>query len=230
MKTDSIDRWFACLRFHNFDDDVTQAYSLRSIVLTCPVHNDVYHCTQFPDIRGFSLAYVPFANKLERFGCLHEPQICREHSQCPSGRLRHVEIQWKYNTSPRLYQRLAIIGLKMAAYTCGRSRYIFRRICCNHLISNAFRSSYSLPPSSRLLCLRRNLCDEARNNVSKPLGSIEQSAKFHLVFTCKVCATRSQKLISKQAYSQGVVIVKCPGCNNNHLIADNLGWFYDDKR
>lgn len=132
--------------------------------------------------------------------------------------------------SPRLYQRLAIIGLKMAAYTCGRSRYIFRRICWNHLISNAFRSSYSLPTSSRLLCLRRNLCDETRNNASKPLGSIEQSSKFHLVFTCKVCATRSQKLISKQAYSQGVVIVKCPGCSNNHLIADNLGWFYDDKR
>ncbi|KAL9989307.1 hypothetical protein ACROYT_G003842 [Oculina patagonica] len=118
----------------------------------------------------------------------------------------------------------------MAAYACFRSRQVYRQISWNHLIKNVFRCPHSLYPSVQLLCLRRSLCDEAWNNISKPLGSIEQSSKFHLVFTCKVCGTRSQKLISKQAYSQGVVIVKCPGCNNNHLIADNLGWFYNDKR
>ncbi|KYN05387.1 PREDICTED: DNL-type zinc finger protein-like [Cyphomyrmex costatus] len=55
------------------------------------------------------------------------------------------------------------------------------------------------------------------------LGKLE--GKLRLMFTCKKCQTRTSKLISKLAYNKGVVIVRCEGCKNNHLIADNLGWF-----
>ncbi|OXU22667.1 hypothetical protein TSAR_016243 [Trichomalopsis sarcophagae] len=55
------------------------------------------------------------------------------------------------------------------------------------------------------------------------LGTIE--GKLQLAFTCKKCNTRNSKIISKHAYQKGVVIIRCDGCKNNHLIADNLGWF-----
>ena len=81
------------------------------------------------------------------------------------------------------------------------------------------------------LGLNRNLIRWCSKNSSRPtqLGKID-IVKMQIVFTCNVCQERSSRIISKQAYAKGVVIIRCNGCNNNHLIADNLGWFFDGPK
>lgn len=60
-------------------------------------------------------------------------------------------------------------------------------------------------------------------------ATYDSQGQFMIMFTCKKCDTKQSKLFTKKAYHQGVVLVRCDGCSSFHLIADNLGWFGDEK-
>lgn len=67
------------------------------------------------------------------------------------------------------------------------------------------------------------------NPAQKPsdVSNLKISSRHDLamIFTCKVCETRSIKTLCRESYEKGVVVARCGGCNNLHLIADRLGWF-----
>ena len=58
----------------------------------------------------------------------------------------------------------------------------------------------------------------------------QNDGQLMLMYTCAVegCGTKQARTFSKSSYQKGVVLVRCEGCNNLHLIADNLGWFSPD--
>lgn len=92
------------------------------------------------------------------------------------------------------------------------------------------RSPIALEPRVSVVATapRRYVHEGGSADVPQKLGELE--GKMKLMFTCKKCKTRNSKLISKLAYNKGVVIVRCDGCKNNHLIADNLGWFSENNK
>lgn len=57
---------------------------------------------------------------------------------------------------------------------------------------------------------------------------ISPQPELAMMFTCKVCETRSVKPICRKSYEKGTALVLCDGCNNYHLISDHLGIF-DEK-
>jgi hypothetical protein len=97
----------------------------------------------------------------------------------------------------------------------------------NHLIPSAMASRMK----NRYFSTTNS--DDQQHNTGVPTafadvpGVKTPGDKLILMFTCRVCETRSAKKISKHSYEKGVVVCRCAGCNNLHLICDHIGIFED---
>ena len=67
--------------------------------------------------------------------------------------------------------------------------------------------------------------EEGKESLSIDIGKME--GNYAIVYTWTVWETRQARSFSKKSYHEGVVLIRCEGCDNLHLIADNLGWFRD---
>ena len=68
------------------------------------------------------------------------------------------------------------------------------------------------------------------NDDGKTLPGVRaEEDAYALLFTCRVCETRTARRVSKAAYHTGTVLIRCPGCRNLHLIADHKGFFHDGE-
>ena len=56
-----------------------------------------------------------------------------------------------------------------------------------------------------------------------PQNEKKSIEKFMMMYTCKICNQRNAQMVSKVAYTKGMVISTCKGCKSKHFISDNEG-------
>ncbi|KAF3570631.1 hypothetical protein F2Q69_00061849 [Brassica cretica] len=124
-------------------------------------------------------------------------------------------------SKPLLSRDYAYVGLLQRHFCVSREASEAAAVtngCCNS--SNSVSELSKAPFTSPATTASEDLIVKYKSQLK-----INPRHDFMMVFTCKVCETRSMKMASRESYEKGVVVVRCEGCDNLHLIADRLGWF-----
>lgn len=121
----------------------------------------------------------------------------------------------------------------------------------SRVFERQMQSSRHLHTSKRCMCTSSSPKDVSESHEASKVAATDDSMSpstegvFHtignaaetdshkrmltLIFTCNICEKRSARQFSHHAYTKGVVIIQCPGCEKYHLISDHLGWFQEGK-
>lgn len=89
-------------------------------------------------------------------------------------------------------------------------------------------SSSNSTPSKPLTDQDSSAARDAENEEQNRKRREEEPA-YRIVFTCKPCGERSSHHMSKHGYHKGTVLIRCPSCQNRHVISDHLNIFFDQK-
>ncbi|KAI9046119.1 DNL-type zinc finger protein [Aspergillus affinis] len=90
------------------------------------------------------------------------------------------------------------------------------------------QNSNSAPANKPLTDQESSAARDAENEEQNRKRREEEPA-YQLVFTCKPCGERSAHRVSKHGYHRGTVLIKCPTCQNRHVMSDHLNIFFDKK-
>ncbi|KAL4929348.1 DNL-type zinc finger protein [Aspergillus undulatus] len=130
--------------------------------------------------------------------------------------------------APRLYSQLSGRHLQPSVATHLPKPNNTRTII--PLIGFRYNSSASNSNPSRPLTDRPENAATDAENAEQNRQRREQEPAYQLTFTCKPCGSRSTHRVSKHGYHRGTVLIRCPGCENRHVISDNLKIFFEQSK
>ncbi len=132
--------------------------------------------------------------------------------------------------APRLYSQLSCHHRPSPPRSlANHSRIAIPSINIRYNSSSSDSSDSSTSASAPLTDRQSNPKTDAENAEQNRLRR-EQEPAYQLTFTCRPCGERSSHRVSKHGYHRGTVLIRCPSCENRHVISDHLGIFFNRKK